>query len=360
MKFLKPSLLFLFSITTLSYALEECVVQTKEVVKAVYGSGYVRSREYVLVRSAVSGYIKDIFVDSGDMVKRGQLLAIIDSVGLKNRIEALEERIKTLRERLEPDSPFMKNLRQNVDLREENLEKAEKKYRRRLELFDKGVIPKETLEEAERLYRSARIELNMAQLKLKDTVKEMKSELASLEKEKTSLERELENYKIKSPIEGVVLKRFAEKGDYVNAISRENALVSIGSLEKKVVLNIDEELTPLVKEGQQVYITTDALPDKILEGKVLKLDLESDPTRRVVDVEVEVELPRGVPVNSVVEGNILISKLKTTVVPLEFVKDGFVTLLVNGEKRKVKINRVFKDYAEVLGYPPGTPCLSER
>jgi len=90
---------------------------------------------------------------------------------------------------------------------------------------------------------------------------------------------------------------------------------------------------------------------------VVSFDLRSDKMRRLVRVEADADIPENIPVGSVVEGNIVVDRLKTTVVPLEAVKDRFAVLLVDGKERKVKVSRVFEGYAEVLGFPPGTPCL---
>jgi hypothetical protein len=56
----------------------------------------------------------------------------------------------------------------------------------------------------------------------------------------------------------------------------------------------------------------------------------------------------------------LVSRLKTTVVPLRAVKDGYAVLLISGERKRVKVNRIFENFAEVLGYPAGTPCVVEE
>ncbi len=337
-----------------------CFVETKEVIRSIYGSGYVRSEKQVFVRAGVSGYVKKIYVKEGDRVKKGNLIALVDSAGLENKIRSLEQRIELLKSRLQPNSEFMKALKYEVDIKRENLEKARKRYLRRRELFRKGVIPRESLEEAERLFRVTYESYRITQSNLKDKIEELKTELRSLEEEKKALEKEFEKYKIRSPISGIVLKKYAEEGDYINHISRENVIVSVGSSERKVVLNVDEEVFPLIRKGQKVYITMDAQPGKVFEGEVVGYDLESEPARRVVEVYVKVDLPSGIPINSVVEGNIIIDRLKTTVIPIEAVKDGSAVLLVNGEKKRIKVNRIFENYAEVLGYSPGTPCLIKK
>jgi len=118
---------------------EECKVESREVVRAVYGSGYVRSERQIMLRSGVSGYVKRIFVEEGDRVHRGQLLALIDSAGLEDRIASLKARIDTLRKKLGDNSPFMRSLKHKVAIAEENLARAERVYRRREVLFKKGL-----------------------------------------------------------------------------------------------------------------------------------------------------------------------------------------------------------------------------
>jgi len=335
---------------------KECRVETREVIRAVYGSGYVKSYKQVLLRASVSGYVKRVLVKEGDRVRKGDLVAVIDSRGLENRILSIERRIELLKERLRPDSSFMESLRIRVRMAEENLEKARKRFERRKELYRKGVIPRESLEEAERLFRLAEGELKLAQKALEDRVKELRAELGSLIEEKKALEKELDSYRIRSPLEGVVLKVFVQEGDYVNYMV-ENRVAEVGTLEKRVVLNVDEEFFPLIKKGQEVYIRSDAFPGKVFRGRVVSFDLRSDKMRRLVRVEADADIPENIPVGSVVEGNIVVDRLKTTVVPLEAVKDRFAVLLVDGKERKVKVSRVFEGYAEVLGFPPGTPCL---
>ena len=352
------SALILFLLFTLAYAdSQECRIVVKEVVRAVYGTGYVKSKEQVLLRSSVSGYVKKLYVSEGDRVRKGDVLTLIDSGGLESKIKALERRIEVLKKKLKGGSHFREVFREEILLKEENLKKLENRLRRRRKLYEKGVIPKEALEESERLYALALREYRIALSRFRSTIEELEGELESLIEEKHALERERDKYILKSPIDGLVLRLWVEEGDYLNPLGGSNAVVSLGSEDKEVVLRIDEEFAPLVSEGKRVYVTSDAFPEQVFEGTVREIELESDPARRVVEVKVSLELPKSIPVNSLVEGNIVVSRLKTTVVPSEAIRDGKVTLLVKGERRTVKVNRVFNGYGEVLGYPAGTRCL---
>lgn len=353
-----PVITVLISLLLLSWAGEpdNCRVEVKKVVRSVYGSGYVRSKEQVVVRSSVGGIVREVLVREGDRVEKGQILAVVESGGLEERIEELGERIRRLEEKLKEGSAFRRILDLKVYSAEEDMKKAKARYERRLRLFKKGVIPKEALEEAERLYRNALRSYEIALKEREEKIKDLEHRLRSLTKLREALKRDLERYRIKSPINGIVLKVFVEEGDTVNPVGGRDRIATVGSKEREVVFLIDEELAPLVRKGQEAYIELEALPGRILKGEVVSKDLESDPTRRVVRVFVRADVPRSVPVNSLAEGNIVVDILKTTVVPKKAVREGKVILLVNGERRTVKVGRIFRDYAEVIGYPEGTPC----
>ncbi|MDQ7037658.1 MAG: biotin/lipoyl-binding protein [Aquificota bacterium] len=335
---------------------DTCRVEVRKVVRSVYGSGYVRSASQVVVRSSVGGIVKEILVREGDRVRKGQMIAVVESGGLEERVKEVEERIRRLKEKLKDSSAFRRILDLKVSVAEEDLRKAEARYKRRLRLFKKGVIPKEALEEAERVYRKALRGYEIALKEREERIKDLEHELRSLKRLRDALKEELERYRIRSPIDGLVLRVFVEEGDTVNPVGGRDRVATVGSEEREVVLLIDEELAPLVRKGQEVYLELEALRGRVLKGEVVSRDLESDPGRRVVRVFVRADVPESVPVNSLAEGNIVVDILKTTVVPREAVKDGKVVLILNGERRKVKVGRIFSEYAEVIGYPEGTPC----
>ncbi len=338
----------------------ECFVQEREVIRAVYGVGHIESRVQVLVSSPVSGQVRRVYASEGDRIRKGQKLADIDSGGLEDRINSLEARIRKLRDKLSPHSPFREKMESLIRMRKEDLQKAESRYARRLRLYQKGVISREELEEAQRQLILAREALRSSLSEKESILKDIQHELSALISERESLSKELKKYRISSPINGKVLKVFVREGEFVNHIGANNRLFLLGSEEKIAILRIDEEYAPLVKRNQKVYIVLDAYPDRVFEGKVKSYELWSDPLRRTVNVEVNVSLPEDVPSGTLVEGNIVVERFSTTVVPAEAVKSGYVLLRIGEELKKVKTGSSYGEFVEVKGYPPGTPCLLER
>lgn len=352
--------LSVFEFLNLEREKKPCFVEEREVVKAVYGSGNVRSKKQVLVKSPVSGYVREIYADEGDRVREGSLLALIESSGLSSKIEALSRKIELLENRLREGSDFRKRLEVELEVKRVNLINLQRKYTRRKELFKKGVIPEETLEEYERLLKLAHKELDATETKVRDTLLGMEKELEALEREKEALEKELDRYKIRSPIEGIVLKRFVEEGDYMNHLSMKNVMFSVGSEDREVVLKVDEEFSPLIEVGQEVLLRSDAFPDRTFKGFVSSVSLESDTSKRLVEVKVDAQIPSKIPVNSLVEGNVIVEKRKAKVIPVEAVREGYAEVRDGDRWKRLKVWKVYGNYAEVLRVPVGSECLIEE
>ncbi|MEN3029073.1 MAG: efflux RND transporter periplasmic adaptor subunit [Aquificaceae bacterium] len=332
------------------------VVEEKEVKTLIYGTGYTRNKEYVLLKSEVSGYTKEVFVKEGEYVRKGQVLAVLDSGALEEGIREVSERLNLVRERSKKGSPYLRALESAVEAAHINLEKAKKAFERRERLFSQGLIPKEAYENSRAQYDTAQKEYDRARQTYEDAVMSLRADERVLTAEKKRLLREKEKYVIKSPIEGYILKKFVNPGDYINHIGQENRLFSIGSKGWEVWLEVDEEYAGLVKEGQKVYLKVDAFPDRSFEGRVFQVLKEVDRSRKLITVKVEADLPPETPSGATVDAQIEVEKRKALLIPASAYAEGRV-LLHDGVRRlevKPKTGRRYGEYIEVIeGLKPG-------
>ncbi|MFN3947679.1 MAG: efflux RND transporter periplasmic adaptor subunit [Aquificaceae bacterium] len=342
--------LFILFIATKSRGERYALVKEEEVKKFAYGSGYVRNKEYVVVKSEVSGYIKQILVKEGDSVKRGQALAIIDSGTLDASIKEVSERLKLVRDRLKEGSDYLRSLESAIESARLNMENAKSIFERRERLFSESLIPKEAYEQSKTQYQVAQREYERLKSSYQDAVRSLKAEKEVLKAELQRLQKEKEKYLIRSPIEGKILKKFVNVGDYINHISQENRLFSIGSDELEVWLEVDEEYAGKIREGQRVILKVDALPDKSFEGRVFQVIREIDRARKLITVKVMAQLPEDIPSGATVDGQIEIERKKTLLIPASAYRDGYV-LLYDGVRRvrvPVKVGERYGEYLEVL------------
>ncbi|WPM32185.1 efflux RND transporter periplasmic adaptor subunit [Hydrogenobacter sp. T-2] len=332
------------------------VVKEEEVKTLVYGSGYAKAENYVVVRAEVSGYIKEVFVKEGDFVRKGQPLTTIDSKTIDASIKEVSERINLVRERLREGSPYLKSLESGIESARINMENSKSLFERRERLFSQGLIPKEAYEQSKTQYEVSRREYERLKSNYQDVIVSLRSEERVLLAEREKLLREKEKYVIRSPVEGYVLKKFVNPGDYINHMSQENRLFSVGSKGWEVWLEVDEEYAGMLREGQRVILRVDAYPNERFEGKVLQVIREVDRNRKLITVKVYAELPEGLPNGSTVDGQIEVESKKAVLIPASAYQDGHV-LLYDGVRRvkvPVKVGRRYGEYLEVLeGLKPG-------
>jgi len=355
----KPLLIaLLFSLPTLfliwQYIKSEpktAVAESREVKNFVYAPGYVEPENFVLVKAEVSGRIEKIFVKEGDRVKKGQVLAVFDTDELDASLKDLEERLRLTEERLSESSPYLKALKERVEIAYIQMNQAGIEYERRRDLGEKGLIPKEQLERFKNNYEIYKKEYEASLNQYKDAVSSLQTERKSILAKIESLKAQKDRYVVKSPVDGVVLSKYVKEGNYINHLSQENVLFGVGETEKiEVLLEVDEEYAGLVKEGQRVFLTIDAFPGKTFEGKVYLKEGQLDRTKKTAKVKVKASLPENTPTYSTVEGKILIEKKQAILIPKGAVKDGKVLKYerVRAVEVPLKLGQEYEGYVEVL------------
>ncbi|WP_333784902.1 efflux RND transporter periplasmic adaptor subunit [Thermocrinis sp.] len=327
------------------------VVEVKEVKKFVYASGYVEPENFVLLKAEASGVLEKIFVKEGQKVKKGQVLAVLRSDELDASLRELEARLRLTEERLNENSPYLKALKERVEIAYTQMNQAGIEYERRKDLGERGLIPKEQLERYKNNYEIYKKEYEASLNQYKDAVSSLQTERKSILAKIESLKAQKDRYVVKSPVDGVVLSKYVKEGNYINHLSQENALFGIGNPERlDIILEVDEEYAGLVREGQKVFLTLDAFPGTTFEGEVYLKEGQLDRTKKTAKVKVKASLPENTPTYSTVEGKILIEKKQAMLIPKEAVKDGKVLKYerVRTVEVPIKLGQEYEGYVEVL------------
>ncbi|HVY55714.1 MAG TPA: efflux RND transporter periplasmic adaptor subunit, partial [Thermodesulfobacteriota bacterium] len=244
-------------------------VEKKRFIKSVYASGYVDSENKVQIQPEVSGYVDRIFVKEGDEVTKGEVIATIRNDKLKEELREVTAKKELIESRMKDDSPFLKALREEIAIWKTNTEIEKRNFDRRESLYKKGIISKEDYDKSRQSLEVTEKTYTKSLEALSDQLAELNSELASITASEEAVKREMDKHEIKSPVNGEILRKFAEEGDYVNSILKEDVLFSIGNAGSlETVLAVDEEFIPLIKPGDKILITTDAYPGKVFEGKI--------------------------------------------------------------------------------------------
>lgn len=213
-------------------------VSTTPVSNTVNAVGALIAEDSVVLRPEIDGRIDKLLFKEGQPVKKGAVLVRLDSAEQRARVAAAEADLKL----------------------------AESRYRRSDELAAQNFISRQALDEARANLDILRARLRQEQVALDKTV-------------------------IRAPFDAVVGLRQVSPGAYVDKgddLVRLDALASL-----KLEVPVPEVQLPLVRIGQPVTLTVDALPGQSFSGKVHAIDPVVDPVSRNVRVRARIANPKG-------------------------------------------------------------------
>jgi HlyD family secretion protein len=186
----------------------------------ISASGTLNPVKSVQVGTQVSGMVQEIYVDFNDVVKKSQVIARIDPREWQARFEQAEA----------------------------NYILAKRNHDNNKRLIEKNFISPAALDQTMSAYKSAKASLTMAKKALDDTV-------------------------IRSPVDGVVVKRSVERGQTVAASLQAPELFIIAQdlADMQVETAIDESDVGRITEGMTATFTVDAFPGKVFQSKVTQV-----------------------------------------------------------------------------------------
>ncbi len=271
-------------------------VERGDLARVVVATGKIQPLSKVEIKSKASGIVKKLYVDYGDRVKAGQILAELDKVQLEANVREAQANLQAAQAALEaanstlernkvdaegPDVPFLKS----------NMERAENMYK-------DGLISKSLVEDAEKNYQLALNRQMSAQRNIAVSRAEMAKAEAQVSQSKAALERveeDLGNSTIVSPIDGLVLSRDVNVGDAVSSIlvlgSQATLLMTLGDVSEVYVQGkVDEADIGKVYLNQSARIVVESFKEKKFVGKVTKISPLGKEKDNVTTFEVRVSI----------------------------------------------------------------------
>jgi HlyD family secretion protein len=271
-------------------------VEKGDLARVVVATGKIQPLSKAEIKSKASGIVKKIYVDYGDRVKAGQVLAELDKVQLEAAVraaranmEAAEAALLSSQATLErnkvdaegPDVPFLKL----------NMDRAQ-------QMLKDGVMSKSVVEDAEKNYQLALNKQMSAQRNLAVSKAEISKAQAQAAQAKAALDNadeDLRNSTIISPIDGLVLSRDVNVGDAVSSIlilgSQATPIMTLGDVSEVYVQGkVDEADIGKVYLNQPARIVVESFKDKKFEGKVTKISPLGKEKDNVTTFEVRVSI----------------------------------------------------------------------
>lgn len=238
-------------------------VKKGQILQVITASGIINPLSTVIIGTQVSGTIKEIYVDYNSVVKKGELLALIDP-------DVFEANVRQRHAALEIAQAQVQVQENDIIYFKKNLERIQK-------LNATKYSTEKELESAQRDYDNA-----VAQLSLQKA--QVKQAEASLQ----SAETELKYTKITSPVDGIVISKSVEVGQTVAASFSTPELFSVAEdlTQMEIEASVVEADIAKVKEGQTVRFSVDSFLDVPFYGKVKQVRNQAITNSNVVTYSV--------------------------------------------------------------------------
>lgn len=245
-------------------------VQMKDLVIKVSATGNIEPTNTVDVGIEVSGTITDVYADFNQHVKKGDVLARLDTSKLEYRVKRSQAALLVAKANLTERKVIMEDAKHERERGKETFKSTNGSYPSAKDM-DALV---HNYDRAKASYNAAKANVTQVDAQLKSDADDLKKAL------------------VRSPIDGIVLDRKIEVGQSVVSSMQIPVLFTLAEdLSKmQVVLSVDEADIGQVKEGQKVVFLVDTYQDKVFHGTIIQVRFNSVIVSGVVTYETVVDV----------------------------------------------------------------------
>jgi len=213
---------------------------TETIIKKTVATGSVVPRREIAIKPQVSGIIEQVYVEAGDMVKKGDLIAKV---------------------RIIPNMLSLNDAENRVTRSKLQFKNAEQEYNRQKELFDKEVVPLAEFQRTELSYREA-----------VEEVKAAENNLQLIKEGQTKESGSATNTLIRSTIEGMILDVPVKEGNSViesNTFNDGTTIANVADMGEMIFEGkVDETEVGKIKEGMELILSIGAVENEKFTAKL--------------------------------------------------------------------------------------------
>lgn len=240
------------------------------------------------VTSVVAGRVREMLVERGSVVNKGDPLVRLRDVDYRLAAQAAKAQLDQARARLgiqdrEP-APDPTTLPE-VQAARTAMELAERTATRSVELFDHGAISQSALDEARSHAATAREQYQSSLNGARATAAALEAAQVSLAQANTSAAEAT----VRAPFAGEIADRKVSVGEYVSPQTQLVTLVNTDPL--RMQLEVPQRYLNAIQPGQTLEVRVDAVPDRVFEGTLRYVSAAVARTSRALIVEAVVPNP---------------------------------------------------------------------
>lgn len=241
-------------------------------------SSFIRTDDAIVTSDNVSvspkimGRISHLYFEEGDSVKKGQLMAELDSVDLlaqKQQIKSSKDFAEANKSQTQAKYEFDQK---NIKVLEIGLDRANEDFDRSKIQFNGGVTTKEQFDHTKKALETAQAQLDAAKAQLmvsKTQIRTAETSVMSAQAQIGVINTQLNNAKLYAPVDGVVAKRWLLTGDICQP---SQSIYTVNNTSKFwIIVYLEETKMEKLHLGQKAIFSLDTYPDVVFTGKIFTM-----------------------------------------------------------------------------------------
>jgi HlyD family secretion protein len=257
--------------------------QVEELIISVYASVVVQPESLYSVYPEASGVIEHLYIQEGDTLSKGQLLARIKAPNQALNVSSAQLKADLAKANLSGEASRLSLMEEEMATTQKQLHIDSLNYFRQQRLWEQNIGSKAELESKQLQYELSRDQLAAQKKKWQQTKLELENTLRQSQNALKQSVNSLQDFSIRSKIDGRVYTLHKNEGELINP---QEPLAEIGASKAFLLeMQVDEVDIARVLVGQQVVIALDAFEDQTFSAKVSKIYPTKDDRTQTFKVE---------------------------------------------------------------------------
>ena len=334
-------------------------IQTVEVVKPLVRSfkgevlitGTAMPNQTVMLHAMESGYLKNIRKDIGDLVRKGEIIAVLENPDIEQLLVDAKANFHIAQAESLTFQSELVGATADWKAKDALSKRLKEVYQKTPQLTPISEVEKAAGE-------TQRMQAMIETIKAKSKAHEQK--IQALQQRIEMAEKRVAMLQIKAPFNGVVTQRFVDQGAMIQSgIQHTNskAIVEIQDIDPiRLTLPIPEADAGAIKKGMDVAITFPELLGQTFKAKVSRTSGVLDPNSKTMQVEIDIANPKASIITGMYAKALMQLDARENVLSLPFTaqtmyQDEVIVLVVKNnkvERMSLRKGLSGKDYFEVL------------
>jgi multidrug efflux pump subunit AcrA (membrane-fusion protein) len=322
--------------------------QYKDITETVFASGVLEPNDKYNLTAQSEGYIVKLNFTDGDIIKAGDVLAIVDNQQTLISEQSAAELLTISQTNVSENAPALKQAEANIALANEKLKQDELQLSRYKKLLESNSVSKLEYENIVLALENSKTNLSNLQQAYKLQKQQAEQQLISQKSQKNINSFYSGNNNIKAVIGGKVYKKMKETGDYVR---KGDIIAVIGNADELYArLNIDESNISKIKLGQNAIIQLNSTKEINYEGVVSEILPAFEESSQSFICKVKFNKEPSLKISGTqLQANIIIgNKAKAFVIPRSYLDFGNkVSVKGNNTPIVVKTGFISSEWVEI-------------